>query len=106
MSVEMAIWRMTDSGPRPIAFRGLDRESRLEDMVVADPSLTGLDVLVIGRQVTTAFGGFIDVLGVDVDGRLHVLELKRDRTPREVVAQTLDYATWAQDLSLEDVATI
>lgn len=106
MSVEMAIWRMTDTGPKPISFRGLDRESRLEDMIVADPTLTGLDVLVIGRQVTTAFGGFIDVLGVDIDGRLHVLELKRDRTPREVVAQTLDYATWIQDLSLEDVATI
>jgi hypothetical protein len=35
------------------------------------------------------------VLGVDVEGRIHVIELKRDRTPREVVAQILDYGSWA-----------
>jgi hypothetical protein len=30
----------------------------------------------------------------DAEGYLCVLELKRDRTPREVVAQLLDYASW------------
>jgi hypothetical protein len=29
-----------------------------------------------------------------VEGRIHVIELKRDRTPREVVAQILDYGSW------------
>ena len=31
-------------------------------------------------------GGIVDLLGVDADGVLRVLELTRDRTPREVVA--------------------
>lgn len=106
MSVEMAIWRMTDRGPRPLQFTALDLESRLEDMLIADPSLSGLDILVVGRQVTTDFGGLIDVLGVDADARLHLLELKRDRTPRDVVAQTLDYASWVQQLTLDNVAAI
>lgn len=106
MTVEMAIWRMTEHGPRQLTYGSLDLEERLESMVVADPSLTGIDLLVVGRQVPTAFGGWIDVLALDVDGRLHVLELKRDRTPRDVVAQVLDYGSWAQGLTLEDVEII
>jgi RecB family endonuclease NucS len=39
--------------------------------------------MVIGRQVHTGYGGFVDVLGVDLEGRVHVIELKRDRTPRK-----------------------
>lgn len=106
MTVEMAIWRMTSEGPQPLKFSALDLESRLEDMIVADPSLTGMELLVVGRQVPTDYGGFIDVLAVDSDARLHVLELKRDRTPREVVAQALDYGSWVQGLTLERVSTI
>lgn len=106
MSLEMAIWRMTDSGPVPLATRSLDLESRLEDMVVADPALIGTDVLVVGRQVRTDFGGSIDVLAVDEEAHLHVLELKRGRTPRDVVAQALDYGSWVRTLTLEDVSEI
>jgi Endonuclease NucS len=106
MPVEMAIWRMGDKGPVPLGFAALDLEQRLEDMLVEDPSLVGLDLLVLGRQVPTSFGGFVDMLGIDSDAHLHVLELKRDRTPRDVVAQTLDYGSWAQGLTLADVEEI
>lgn len=106
MSVEMAIWRMTAAGPQRLVFAPLEAERRLEDMVVQDPGLAGLDVLVVGRQVTTSHGGIIDVLAVDSDAQVHVIELKRDRTPREVVAQVLDYGSWAADLTLEDVAAL
>lgn len=106
MSVQMAIWKMTEDGPTPVPFSQLGLEKRLEDMIVRDTSLLGMDLLVVGRQVATRYGGFIDVLAVNSDGHLHVLELKRDRTPREVVAQVLDYGSWAQGLALEDVAAI
>lgn len=99
MPIEMAIWRMADQGPLRIGVTPLDKESRLEQMLVRDPSLTGVDLLVIGQQVPTAFGGFIDILALDVEARVHVLELKRDRTPRDVVAQTLDYGAWCQSLT-------
>lgn len=104
MSVEMAIWRMTDDGPTRLSFTSLEVERRLEDMIVNDPTMAVLEILVIGRQVSTAYGGFVDVLGVDDQGQVHVVELKRDRTPREVVAQVLDYGSWAVDLTLDDVA--
>ncbi len=35
-----------------------------------------------------------------------MIELKRDKTPREVIAQTLDYASWVEGLSYEDIAKI
>jgi len=99
----MAIWRMTDAGPRRLPSSPLDLEQRLEDMLAEDPGMTGIDLLVVGRQVRTAYGGFIDLLALDADGRVHVLELKRDRTPRDVVAQTLDYGSWVRGLGLGDL---
>ncbi len=104
--MEMAIWRMTDDGPRPVPLSPLDVEESLEDMLAADLSMSGIDLLVIGRQVRTAYGGLIDLLALDADGRVHVLELKRDRTPRDVVAQTLDYGSWVRGLGLEDLKQI
>lgn len=65
--------------------------------------MTGIDLLIVGRQVRTGYGGFVDLLALDSDGRVHVLELKRDRTPRDVVTQTLDYGSWAQRLGIEDL---
>jgi hypothetical protein len=69
-------------------------------------SVLGLDVLVIGRQVMTAYGKKIDLLGIDDEGDLHVIELKRDRTPREVVAQALDYGSWVKGLDFETISAI
>jgi hypothetical protein len=106
MPVEMAMWKMTSDGPLAIAPKKLNFEDRLEELVVNDPSLINLSILVIGHQIPTKYGGYIDVLGVDVEGRIHVIELKRDRTPREVVAQILDYGSWAQDLSLSEVTEL
>jgi hypothetical protein len=37
---------------------------------------------------------------------LVLIELKRNRTPREVVAQAIDYATFVHDLKPEDIASI
>ncbi|MYC68695.1 MAG: DUF91 domain-containing protein, partial [Acidobacteriia bacterium] len=91
-----------DDGPHPLVSSPLDSEQRLEDMIAEDPRMSGTDLLIIARQVPTGFGGFIDLLALDAEGRVHVLELKRDRTPRDVVAQALDYGSWAKDLSLEE----
>ena len=54
--------------------------------------------MLIGRQVLTSFNKIIDLLAIDGTGSLIVIELKRDKTPREVIAQTLDYASWVKGL--------
>jgi hypothetical protein len=40
------------------------------------------------------------------DASLVLIELKRDKTPREVVAQALDYAAWVEKLQSEEVTAI
>ncbi|MFI1171528.1 endonuclease NucS domain-containing protein [Streptomyces melanogenes] len=95
-----------DDKPVRVATRPMRLEARLEELIEADPEILGKPLLLIGRQVQTDHGKVIDLLGVDAEGGLHVLELKRDRTPREVVAQLLDYGSWVQDLSNEQVREI
>ena len=56
--------------------------------------------------VETAFGTFIDLLCMDCEGNLVIVELKRDETPRDVVAQALDYGSWVKDLEAEKIREI
>ncbi|MBV10594.1 MAG: recombinase RecB [Rubinisphaera sp.] len=87
-------------------FHPLASEAKLEKTLVADLSLLGSDLMLIGQQVTTAFGKYIDLLAMDSEGNLVVIELKRDKTPREVVAQALDYASWVDGLSYNEIAEL
>lgn len=43
---------------------------------------------------------------MDYNGDIVIVELKRDKTPREVIAQILDYASWIKDLSNEKITEI
>ena len=106
MPVEMRMWRIDGDEPRALAAAVLPSEAALEDFLEKDPSLLGVRLLVIGRQVRTPYGKYIDLLAIDEDGNLHVLELKRDKTPRDVVAQVLDYGSWVTTLTREQVIDI
>ena len=105
MPVEVGIWRLGKEFKR-VEFHALDSEVKLEAALAQDLSLLSADLFLIGRQVATAFGKLIDLLVMDRDGNLVVVELKRDKTPREVVAQALDYASWVENLSYEQVSEI
>lgn len=65
-----------------------------------------MNLLVIGRQVETAFGGRIDLLAIDAEGAISVIEMKRHRTPRDIVAQVLDYASWIARLDTPSIFAI
>jgi hypothetical protein len=105
MPVGHAIWQV---GPRPVSLSvaRLQSEAELEAMIRAAPEILSSDWMLIGQQEDTRTGGRIDLLAVAPDGALVLIELKRDQTPREVVAQALDYATWVERLTPADIATI
>ena len=86
-----------------IATKQLPQEDDLQRWIAEDPSIIGLNLLVLGREVKTEFGGKIDVLGLDIDGNLVVIECKRAKTPREIVAQLLDYGSWVARLNTKQV---
>jgi hypothetical protein len=91
--------------PTPVSEERLAVEALIESAVESAPELLGVDVLIVGRQVPTPSGP-LDLLALDSEGHLVVVENKRDRTPRDVLAQTLDYAAYASTLAFDDVALI
>jgi len=64
----------------------------LEPWLASNPEIIGSDIMIIGRQVKTKSGP-IDLLGVDRSGNTVIIEIKRDRLPRECLAQAIDYAS-------------
>ena len=105
MPIRTALWTVGPN-PQPLVDCALPTESLLEQMIVAAPRLLSEDWLLIGQQEDTGFGGRIDLLAITPDGSLVMIELKRNRTPRDVVAQALDYASWLGNLQAEEIASI
>lgn len=100
------LYRADGTELRRVAPQQLAKEQLLEDWVANDLSLLGLEAVLVGRQVTTSHGKRIDLLAIDTSGELVIIELKRDRTPREIVAQVLDYASWARTLTASEVCDL
>ena len=106
MPTKMALWKVGDDGKAvPIEEEKLSAEATIESAIESAPELLGVDVLIVGRQVPTPSGP-LDLLALDGDARLVVVENKRDRTPRDVLAQTIDYAAFVSTLTLDDVLTL
>lgn len=87
------------------SFQDEHREKVLEDWLSANPDalVEGRGLMVVGRQVTTNLGTFIDLLALDRQGNTVVIELKRGRTPRDTLAQALEYASFVEGLSYDDI---
>lgn len=90
---------------------GPELEKHLEGWLENSPwAIAQEPLLIIGRQITAMtdeYGTiFPDLLGIDKEGNLVIIELKKGRTPREVIAQLLEYAAWANDLSDEKIYEI
>ncbi|MEN1487002.1 endonuclease NucS domain-containing protein, partial [Pseudomonas aeruginosa] len=83
MPIRTQIWTV-GAQPAPLKNAVLASEQFLEDMIVSAPALLSEDWLLIGRQESTGQGGRIDLLALAPDASLVLIELKRERTPREV----------------------
>ena len=105
MPVQHDLWRI-GAAPEPLSGALLDSEKQLEEMIVAAPAILSSDWMLIGRQERTSYGKIVDLLAVAPDGSLVLIELKRGKTPWDVVAQALDYASWVERLEARDIADI
>ncbi|UGT58795.1 hypothetical protein [Nocardia asteroides] len=104
MHVKFGLWRLDGGDVRPVASTVIASEDRLEEILENRTDILGSGaLLLIGRQVVTDFGKRVDLLAMDGQGDLHVIELKKDKTPRDVVAQALEYGFWVQALSYDAI---
>lgn len=52
----------------------------------------------IGQQVRTAFDKYIVLLAIDTSGSVIIIEIIRHKTPRDLIAQTIDYVSCVVDI--------
>ena len=82
---------------------GFRERRNIQEWIAANPGILGEELLVIGKE----FSGFdrtnerLDLLAVDVDGRLVVIELKRDDSGADAHWQAIKYASYLHNASPE-----
>ena len=107
----MPIFRLEDDTLFIAQETNLELESHLEDWLENSPRPTfgQDDFLWIGRQTSVPDEDnkiSPDLLGIDSEGNLVIVELKKGRTPREVVAQILEYAALSDGLTDSQIREI
>ena len=109
MTTEIKSWEIVDGRLVPVESRLADFGRRealdLETWLESDPSIIRPGLKIIGRQVLTRSGP-LDLLAIDRAGSVVVIELKRDRVPREALAQAIDYAADVASWSLEKLGEV
>ncbi|MGD8719261.1 MAG: hypothetical protein PVH29_10620 [Candidatus Zixiibacteriota bacterium] len=84
----------------------LPYEDNIHEVLEKDLSLVSDEVLIVGSHVSTEFGTEADIIGIESNGDLVIIELKRDKTPAEVMAQALGYAAWVSRVDYETITDI
>jgi alkylated DNA nucleotide flippase Atl1 len=98
----------TPVSPTGLAAEGLFERQHLQEWVIDNPQILGESVLVITAEFDrwTDTDGVpardrLDILGLDVTGRLVVVELKRGTADRDVHLQAITYAALVSRFDLD-----
>lgn len=109
MATEIRTWQIIDDQLH-VVESSLIEEGRtesldLEEWITTNPEIIGSGLEIIGRQVNTKSGP-LDLLAIDQTGNIIVIELKRDRLPREALAQAIDYASDIADWNIDKISEV
>lgn len=104
MASQIQSWQIVDGKLVPMASSLINDNKKekddLEQWIRSNPKILGDDIAIIGEQVITSSGP-LDFLGIDDSGNIVVVELKRDKLPREALAQAIDYASDVADWDVD-----
>ena len=84
---------------------GFQERRDIQEWVAANPGILGDDLLIINKE----FSGFdrtnerLDLLAVDFNGKLVIIELKRDDTGADAHWQAIKYASYFQQATKEQI---
>lgn len=97
--------------PITLAEAGFTERAHLQEWVIAHPEMLGPGVMIVTLefdQWRSSSGGDerdrLDILGLDVTGRLVIAELKRDVAPDTVAMQAIKYSAMASRFTPETLA--
>jgi len=96
MAIEIKTWEiiqgeLSEVNTSLVENNRKERED-LEKWIKTNSKILGDDILIFGEQVWTKSGP-LDFIGIDNTGNLVIVELKRDKLARDVLAQAIDYAS-------------
>ena len=115
MSAEPQLFRIDPHTKESSSMEEVDfarlgfRERRdIQEWIANNPHVLGEDLLIIGKE----FSDFnqtnerLDLLAVDADGRIVIIEVKRDYTGSDVHWQAIKYASYFRNTKQQDVIGI
>ena len=109
MTTSIKTWQIVDGQLREVqtslVTEGRTEQLDLETWIASDPSVLGPDLVIIGRQVATKSGS-LDLLAISRLGEIVIVELKRDKLPREALVQAIDYASDVATWGVEKVGEV
>lgn len=101
----MEVYRIEADDLFRIEEQELSSEKSLENYLIrADGAqIGGVNVLYIDQQGSPGEGGIFDIVGLDDQGDVVIIELKRGQSPRDIVAQALEYAASIRSETYDDL---
>ena len=84
---------------------GLEERRDIQEWIVDNPEILGDDLMIITKE----FSDFdrtnerLDLLAVDRDGKLVIIELKRDHSGADAHWQAIKYASYLRDAKRKDI---
>ena len=113
MSAEAQLFKIVDPATRKseamtevdFAQLGFQERRDIQEWIAANPGILDEELLIVGKE----FSGFdrtserLDLLAVDKQGKLVVIELKRDDTGTDAHWQAIKYASYLHRAKQEDI---
>ena len=113
MSTEAQLFKIVDPATRKseamtevdFAQLGFQERRDIQEWVAANPSILGDDLLVVGKEISDfdRTNERLDLLAVDKDGKLVVIELKRDDSGTDAHWQAIKYASYLHRARQNDI---
>ena len=95
-------------GGTKLSEQQLTERYDLQEWLVSHPKALGEELLIIQKE----FSGFdgtgerLDLLALDTQGRLVLIENKRDESGRDAVWQAIKYASYVATFTVEDIENV